>query len=111
MFSQFTLLLLLPLVVIHPLHVSAKTWCVASASATDAQLQANIDWACNTEKVDCVKINPGGVCYEPNTLTSHASFVMNEYYRLHGETEEACDFNHSGQIIYANPTYRRCRYS
>ncbi|XP_020891385.1 major pollen allergen Ole e 10 [Arabidopsis lyrata subsp. lyrata] len=77
---------------------------------TDTQLQANIDWACNEGQVDCAKINPGGVCYEPNTPTSHASFVMNDYYRSHGSTEEACDFNHTGQIISGDPSYRRCRY-
>ncbi|EOA33827.1 hypothetical protein CARUB_v10021306mg [Capsella rubella] len=111
MFQQLTLVLLLFIVVIHPFHVSAKTWCVLAASATDAQLQANIDWACSIEIVDCVSISPGGVCYEPNTLTTHASYVMNDYYRLHGETEEACDFNHSGQVINANPSYLRCRFS
>ncbi|XP_010511589.1 PREDICTED: major pollen allergen Ole e 10-like [Camelina sativa] len=111
MFSQLTIIFFLSLILCHPLHISAKTWCVSAASATDAQLQANIDWACTIGTVDCVKINPGGPCYEPNTLTSHASFVMNEYYQLHGATEEACDFNHTGQIINANPSYGRCRYS
>jgi len=111
MISQLTLIFFLSLVVIQPFHILAKTWCVAAASATDTQLQANIDWVCNEGKVDCVKINPGGVCYEPNTLTSHASFVMNDYYRNHGSIEEACDFNHTGQIISGDPSYRRCRYS
>ena len=88
-------------------------WCVANKKATDEQLQANIDWCCSYEGGfrDCTQINPGGVCYEPNTLTSHASFVMNDYYRNHGSIEEACEFNHTGQIISGDPSYRRCRYS
>ncbi|CAL9239600.1 unnamed protein product [Arabidopsis halleri] len=72
MFPQLKLIVLLSLVVIHLLHVLAKKWCVSAASAPDTQLQlqANIDWACSIGKVDYVKINLGGDCYEPNTPTS-----------------------------------------
>ncbi|CAH8257276.1 unnamed protein product [Arabidopsis lyrata] len=111
MFPQLTLIFLFSLVVIHPLHVSAKTWCVANTSAAPTQLQANIDYACSEGKVDCVKINPGGVCFDPDTVLSYASFVMNDFYQNHGSTEEACNFSGTGQIVTVDPSYGSCVYT
>ncbi|CAL9239612.1 unnamed protein product [Arabidopsis halleri] len=111
MFSQLTLIFLLSLVVIHPLHVSAKTWCVANPSAAATQLQANIDWLCSVGNIDCVIINPGGPCFDPNTVISHASVVMNDYYKTHGSTEEACSFSGTGQIVSVDPSYGGCAYT
>ncbi|XP_019082626.1 PREDICTED: major pollen allergen Ole e 10-like [Camelina sativa] len=106
-----TLVFLLSFLLICPLRFSAKTWCVSDPSATDAQLKANIDWACSEGKVSCVIIGPGGPCYEPNTFANHASFVMNDYYQNHGGTEEACDFNHTGRIVSTNPSYGGCVFT
>ncbi|CAA0395444.1 unnamed protein product [Arabidopsis thaliana] len=111
MFPELTLIFLLSLTVIHPFHVSAKTWCVANPSAASTQLQTNIDWLCSQGNPGCVLIGPGGACFEPNNVINHASFVMNDYYQLQGSTEEACNFSGSGRIIDTNPSYARCVYS
>ncbi|AEE34563.1 putative glucan endo-1,3-beta-D-glucosidase [Arabidopsis thaliana] len=110
MFPQLSLIFLFSLVVIHPFHVSAKTWCVANTSAASTLLQANIDWACSEGKVDCVMINPGGPCFDPDTVISHASFVMNDFYRNHGSTEE-CNFSGTGQVVTFDPSYGGCVYT
>ncbi|KAJ9558390.1 hypothetical protein OSB04_013004, partial [Centaurea solstitialis] len=47
-------------------------WCVAKPSATDDELQQNINFACNF--VNCNVIQPGGACYDPQTLSNHASW-------------------------------------
>ncbi|XP_010470559.1 PREDICTED: major pollen allergen Ole e 10-like [Camelina sativa] len=112
MFSRLTLIFFLFFLVTHSLHVSAKTWCVSDPSATDAQLQANLDWLCGSVLTSsCVIINPGGPCYEPNTLTNHASYMMNDYYQFNGGTKEACDFNHSGRIVDTNPSHGGCVFA
>ncbi|CAN8302180.1 unnamed protein product [Cochlearia groenlandica] len=118
MSQKLTLVFLVYFVVINHLHASkslirnpsALTWCMASPSATDAQLQANIDWACNEGNVACVTIQPGGTCFDPNTLISHASFVMNAYYQRQGRAKEACDFSNTGKIVITDPSYGVCKY-
>lgn len=120
MFQPLTLFFLfLSIVVIDHLPVANSTlrnllttqWCVVAISATDAQMQANIDWGCSIEaKVNCRPIQPGGACFDPNTLMNHASFVMNAYYQSHNRTEEACYFNDTGTFIITDPSYGDCVY-
>ncbi|CAN8237047.1 unnamed protein product [Cochlearia groenlandica] len=107
-----TLVFLLSLVVIdEPLHVSSKTWCLSALSATDAELQANIDWGCSKGKVDCGPIQPGGVCFLPDSLGNHASYVMNAYYQANHERKEACDWNDTAQVVLTEPpTQGDCKF-
>uniref|UniRef100_A0A0D3BFH4 X8 domain-containing protein n=1 Tax=Brassica oleracea var. oleracea TaxID=109376 RepID=A0A0D3BFH4_BRAOL len=85
-----TFFFVLSLVAIHHIPVvTCRQWCMAMPNASDEQLQANIDYACSNG-VDCTQIQPGGVCYEPNTLYDHASYVMNAYYQSHGRIEDSC---------------------
>ncbi|CAN6858078.1 unnamed protein product, partial [Brassica oleracea] len=90
-------------------NLNYAAFCVISISATDAQMQSNIDWVCS-QKFDCTPINPGGPCFEPNNLRSHASFVMNRYYQKNGREEEACDFSNTGRFINSDPSYGDCVY-
>ncbi|KAM7271558.1 hypothetical protein ACFE04_030772 [Oxalis oulophora] len=88
---------------------SGKKWCVAKPTATDQQLQSNIDWGCG-QGVDCSKIQVGGPCLEPNTVKSHASYVMNTYYRNNGGNDLNCNFAGTGLISNADPSYGACKY-
>ncbi|XP_010435755.2 PREDICTED: glucan endo-1,3-beta-glucosidase-like [Camelina sativa] len=111
MSSPLTLLFIfLSYIMINHLHVvSCKTWCVVTSTVTDAQLETNINFGCKLI-LDCRRILPGGSCYVPNTLKSHASFVMNSYYQSHDRTKEACSFNNTGRIVTRDPSYGRCKY-
>ncbi|KAF2318781.1 hypothetical protein GH714_010650 [Hevea brasiliensis] len=64
----------------------------AKASASVEALQANIDYVCS-QGVDCRPIQAAGVCFDPNSVWSHASFVMNSFYQTHGARDFACDFS------------------
>ncbi|CAA7029027.1 unnamed protein product [Microthlaspi erraticum] len=86
---------------------SGGKWCVAKPEATDAQLQANIDWVCG-QGVDCKTISPGGVCFDNNNLKSRASFVMNDYYQSKSRTDDACNFSGSGMVTTTNPSTSTC---
>ncbi|KAL1802989.1 hypothetical protein ACET3Z_031636 [Daucus carota] len=88
---------------IVPNQIPAPTWCVASDSATDEQLQGFIDFACNG-KIDCRFIQPGGSCYDPNTPRGHGSYCLDAYYRIYK------DCNPIGTIIYKDPSYGDCLY-
>ncbi|KAH6819028.1 hypothetical protein C2S51_002631 [Perilla frutescens var. frutescens] len=50
-------------------------WCVAKEGAPDDKLQEIIDSLCATE--DCSAIQPGGSCFDPNTVYAHASYALN----------------------------------
>ncbi|KAK7319292.1 hypothetical protein RJT34_04011 [Clitoria ternatea] len=87
-----------------------KTWCVARPSASDAELNNNIEYACNILN-DCKLIEPGGLCFKPNNLLSHASVVMNQYYALEGRNPWNCHFSDSGLIAFSDPSYGSCKYA
>ncbi|XP_014502109.1 glucan endo-1,3-beta-glucosidase 7 [Vigna radiata var. radiata] len=84
-------------------------WCVPKAGVSDNQLQANIDYACS-HGIDCGPIQPGGACFEPNTVASHAAFAMNLYYQTSGKNQWNCDFSQSATLTSQNPSYNGCTY-
>jgi hypothetical protein len=55
-------------------------FCVAKPGAPDSALQKSLDWACGSG-ADCAPIQPGGACYQPNTVRAHASYAMSSYYK------------------------------
>ncbi|KAH9749352.1 X8 domain-containing protein [Citrus sinensis] len=80
-----------------------KTWCVAKPSSSEAELAANIDFACNQIQ-NCNIIQEGGPCYYPNTAINHASVVMNLYYQLNGRNNWNCDYRASGLTTLSDPS-------
>ncbi|CAL5384988.1 unnamed protein product [Camellia sinensis] len=77
-------------------------WCVPKAGVSDAQLQTNLDYACG-QGIDCSPIQPGGACFDPNTLASHATFAMNLLYQTAGRNPWNCDFSQTATLSSNNP--------
>ncbi|KAJ6815166.1 putative glucan endo-1,3-beta-glucosidase 7 [Iris pallida] len=90
---------------------STTAWCVPKEGTADEQLQAALDYACAQPGVDCGPIQPGGACYEPDTVRSHAAYAMNQLYQVSGRNSEACDFSQSATLSSDNPSYDACVYS
>ncbi|KAL5788569.1 hypothetical protein ACOSP7_005518 [Xanthoceras sorbifolium] len=88
---------------------TATGWCVPKAGVTDAQLQASLDYACS-QGIDCGPIQPGGACFEPNTVASHAAFAMNLYYQNSAKKPWNCDFTRTATLTSQNPSYNGCVY-
>ncbi|XP_010479430.1 PREDICTED: major pollen allergen Ole e 10-like [Camelina sativa] len=111
MSSPLTILFIfLSLIMINHLYVVSFTqWCIATLTATNAQLQENIDFACS-QGVDCGPIQPGGSCFIPNTIAHHASFVMNAYYQSNGRIMKACSFKNTGTLTDTDPSSGSCVY-
>ncbi|KAF8020541.1 hypothetical protein BT93_G1079 [Corymbia citriodora subsp. variegata] len=84
-------------------------WCVPKSGVSDAQLQASLDYACS-QKIDCSPIQPGGACFEPNTVASHAAFAMNLYYQTSAKNPWNCDFSQTATLTTNNPSYNGCVY-
>ncbi|CAL9193955.1 glucan endo-1,3-beta-glucosidase 7-like [Musa acuminata AAA Group] len=94
-----------------PRAAAAKGWCVPREGATDAELQANLDYACGQPGVDCRPIQEGGACYLPNTVRSHAAYAMNQFYQASGRNSWDCGFSDSAVLTTDNPSYATCVYA
>lgn len=78
-------------------------WCVPKAGISDAELQASLDYACG-HGIDCSPIQPGGACFEPNTVASHAAYAMNLYYQNSSKNPWNCDFSQTAILTSSNPS-------
>lgn len=87
-----------------PAPKTAMQWCVPKGGVSDAQLQANLDYVCSSQGIDCGLILPGGACFEPNTVASHAAFAMNLYYQKFGRNPWNCDFSQTASLTSQNPS-------
>ncbi|KAH1073863.1 hypothetical protein J1N35_026191 [Gossypium stocksii] len=87
-----------------------NTWCIAKPSTENFRLNGNINYSCSQKGVDCKPIQPGGTCYRPNTVVSHASYAMNLFYKAAGKNSWNCHFNGTGIIISENPSIGSCNY-
>lgn len=83
---------------------SNGTWCVASSTASELDLQNALDWACGAGNVDCSAVQPSQPCYQPDTLVSHASYAFNSYYQMNGATDVACSFGGTGVKTTQDPS-------
>ena len=79
-------------------------WCVANPSTPDEKLIDNLNFACGQGGVNCLALDPGGSCYNPNTLLSHTSYAMNRYYQAQGRNYWNCDFHSTGLVVFTDPS-------
>ncbi|KAK9283210.1 hypothetical protein L1049_011446 [Liquidambar formosana] len=86
-----------------PSSGSGKKWCVPKSDASDEALQKNIDYVCSLG-VDCKPIQAGGACFDPNTIRSHAAYVMNVFYQTSGRHDFDCDFANTGVLTSSDPS-------
>ncbi|CAK9142976.1 unnamed protein product [Ilex paraguariensis] len=98
-----------PTTPVTPKPTPAAYWCVPKSGLSDAQLQANLDYACG-QGIDCSPIQTGGACFEPNTVACHAAYAMNLLYQTAGRNPWNCDFSQTATLSSSNPSYNGCNY-
>ncbi|KAI4308091.1 hypothetical protein L6164_031201 [Bauhinia variegata] len=86
-----------------------SSWCIASPSASQTALQVALDYACGYGAADCSAIQPGGSCYNPNSIRDHASFAFNNYYQKN-PVPNSCNFGGTAVITSTNPSTGSCQY-
>ncbi|XAR49230.1 Glucan endo-1,3-beta-D-glucosidase [Bertholletia excelsa] len=87
--------------------VPGQSWCVARTGASEASLQAALDYACGIGGVDCSAIQEGASCYNPNTLEYHASYAFNSYFQKN-PIQTSCDFGGTAIVTNTNPSSGTC---
>ncbi|KAL3508966.1 hypothetical protein ACH5RR_028367 [Cinchona calisaya] len=88
---------------------SSASWCIASQSASQTALQAALDYACGYGGADCSAIQPGGNCFNPNTVHSHASYAFNSYYQKN-PIPNSCNFGGTAVPISTDPSHGTCQF-
>ncbi|KAH6796254.1 hypothetical protein C2S51_037240 [Perilla frutescens var. frutescens] len=79
------------------------------AGVSEDELQASLDYACG-QGVDCSPIQPGGACFEPATVASHATYAMNLVYQKSDKNPLSCDFSQTATLTSTSPSYDKCMY-
>ncbi|KAJ1407265.1 X8 domain [Sesbania bispinosa] len=102
------LLAVVTVTIIGSTNVGA-TWCVARSGASYQALLANLNYACG-HGADCRPIQPGGICYNPNTIQNHASYAFDSYYQRQNKAPSACNFGGTATIAVTDPSFGRCVY-
>lgn len=82
---------------------SGASWCVSSQSVSQTALQVALDYACGYGGADCSAIQPGGSCYNPNSIRDHASYAFNSYYQKN-PVPNSCNFGGTAVITSTNPS-------
>lgn len=81
-----------------------EQWCISDSQATDAELQAALDYTCGEGGADCSKIQENQSCYLPNTLKDHASFAFNAYYQKFKHNGASCYFHSAAMTTEKDPS-------
>jgi len=105
MLTIFTAMILMNVMI-----VESKTWCQVRSSATGPALQNALNYACSNG-ADCGPIQPGGSCFNPNTLQSHASYAFDSFYQSKGQNPSACNFGGLATIAVTDPSMNKMPYS
>lgn len=51
-----------------------------------------------------MEIKPGGACFYPDTVISHASFAFNSYWQRERDSGGSCDFGGAAVVVSSDPS-------
>ncbi|PAN36316.1 hypothetical protein PAHAL_6G273600 [Panicum hallii] len=92
---------------------SSPAWCVLAGGGKAADkkaVQDALDYACQHGSGTCTAIQPGGACYEPDTLDAHASYAFNSYWQQFRNAGGTCFFNGLAETTTKDPSYGSCKF-
>ena len=76
-------------------------WCVANPKAGSAVVQTAMECGSGA---DCGVASPGGPCYLPDTLVTHASYAFNSYWQRTKAAGGTCDFAGAAMLVTRDPS-------
>ncbi|GKE48969.1 glucan endo-1,3-beta-glucosidase 1, partial [Tanacetum coccineum] len=63
-----------------------QTYCVATDGVDGKTLQTALDWAWGPGRDNCLEIQLGENCYQPNNVKNHTSYAFDSYYEKQGRS-------------------------
>lgn len=81
-----------------------KVWCVAAKGANEIELASALSYACNEVNMTCEALSPGNECYEPVSVTDHASYVFSTFWAKFKTTGATCYFNGLAEQTTKDPS-------
>lgn len=94
-----------------PTTSSSQSWCVAKSGIPDSTLQVALDYACGLGGADCTAIQQSGTCYNPDTVSYHASYAFDSYYKKNGMAPGTCDFAGNAMVTTQDPSTGTCTFT
>lgn len=73
---------------------------MANPAVGNTRLWEALNYTCGQGGADCMAIQPGAACFQPDTMVAHASYAFNSYYQIKGRTANNCYFNGAGTVVY-----------
>jgi hypothetical protein len=87
-------------------YLSSK-WCVVNNNKDLSNATASALDACST--ADCSALSPGGSCFNIS-WPANISYAFNNYYQVHDQRADSCDFGGLGLITTVDPSVGNCRF-
>ncbi|XP_048232543.1 probable glucan endo-1,3-beta-glucosidase A6 isoform X2 [Ricinus communis] len=87
-----------------------KLWCIAAQGADLTELGTAVTFACSQGNGTCDALAPGKACYEPVSITSHASYAFSSYWAKFRRQGGGCYFNGLAKQTTTNPSYGSCEF-
>ncbi|CAL1391335.1 unnamed protein product [Linum trigynum] len=87
----------------------AALWCMAKPSVPDPIMQEAMNYACGSG-ADCDSIQPGGPCFQPDTVFAHASYAFNSYWQRTKSAGGSCSFGGTAILVTVDPSYKGCQF-
>lgn len=81
-----------------------KIWCMAARGANTTALAGAISYACGQGNGTCDPIRPGGKCFKPDSLVSHASYAFSSYWAQFRKVGGSCYFDGLAVQTTTNPS-------
>lgn len=93
-----------PIFATPPLSAASGTWCVSNTAAAPETLENALNFACGANADFCTAIQPNQTCYLPSTVTSHASWALNNYWQAYKAAGGSCSFDGAGILTSTDPS-------
>ncbi|CAN6722714.1 unnamed protein product [Malus baccata var. baccata] len=89
-------------------------WCVVAkgVSVNDEELGSAVNNACIAGNASgtCDALSPGKECYEPVSLTWHASYAFSSYWAKFRSQGATCHFNGLAEQTSLDPSHGSCKF-
>ncbi|XP_011101604.2 probable glucan endo-1,3-beta-glucosidase A6 [Sesamum indicum] len=92
----------------HP--YKGKLWCVADSRASLTDLGPALDFACGQGNGTCNELAPGKGCYQPVSISAHASYAFSSYWAKFRNAGAVCYFDGLAVQTTTDPSHGSCQF-